>query len=263
MQKTLETLRRQISFRLRKSLRAFQNRLGRRHFATERAEQTFLHLVKEHRLPIYRQLPGIERVLFENKRRNLEIAIASLDRLIVAPGKTFSLWHLVGPPTAGRGFKEGLVLEKGRPSRGVGGGLCQLANALFWLSLHSELQTVERHHHSVDLFPDDHREVPFGTGATIVYNFKDLRFFNPSGVRYQFTFEISEREFVARVYSDSPPPHHYFVRESEHAFMPRPDGLYRRNTILREKRNAEGHCLNTEVLFHNFSKCQYQLQEAL
>lgn len=263
MSLNLENLRRRLSFGLRKSLRSMQDFLVHRGFATERSPQPLSHLVKEHRLPIYRRLPGVDRVLFDNKRVNLELALAGLNHGILSPGKTFSLWRLVGPPTAARGFREGLVLEKGRPGRGVGGGLCQLANALFWLALHSDLKIVERHHHSLDLFPDDHREVPFGTGATIVYNFKDLRFYNPGPIRYQFVFDLGQDQLVARLLSDTPPRHHYVIVETDHAYLPRPDGLYRQNTILREKRNPEGRCLATETLFHNFSKCQYPLQEAL
>ncbi|HEY3166594.1 MAG TPA: VanW family protein [Candidatus Binatia bacterium] len=257
-----DPLRTRLSFQARRLIRRVQD-LGRaRRFADERSRNNLAFPVKGHRLPIYRNLSGVDRSLFDNKKVNLRLAIEQLDGVLIPGGKLFSLWRLMGPPTAQRGFREGLVLERGRPSSGIGGGLCQLANALFWLALHSELNVVERHHHSVDLFPDDHRTVPFGTGATIVYNFKDLRLFNPGKTTYQFRLEVTDDALVARLFAAEPPVHRYVVVESDHDFVNASDGLYRRNTIRREKWDTLGNRVATETLFRNFSKCRYSAQEA-
>ena len=263
MSQILKQGRYHLSFAVRKTWRRLQNSLQKERFARERSEQSLPNLILEHRLPIYRKLPGVVPDLFSNKKINLSLAIAEIDGILIQPGKTFSLWQLVGPPTAERGYREGLILQGGKPGRGVGGGLCQLANALFWLVLHSDLQVLERHHHSLDLFPDDHRQVPFGTGATIVYNFKDLRFFNPGTGVYQFRFELNERELKARLFSNLEASHRYRIREADHAFLPQPDGLFRRNTIVRERRSLDGRVLGEEILFENLAKCSYTLQEAV
>lgn len=262
MRSSLEAARNWFAFAWRRRLRALQNALRRGSFAAERLDRDLPVAILEHRLPLYRRLAGVDPILFENKRRNLELAVARIDGVLLPPGKTFSLWKLVGPPSAARGYLEGLVLQRGRPARGVGGGLCQLANALFWLALHSELKVVERHHHSLDLFPDDHRRVPFGTGASIVYNFKDLRFANEGARRYQFRLRLTEDELVARLLADAEPESRFRVREAEHGFVQTPEGLYRRNLIVREVADASGRPLRTETMFRNFSKCQYSLQEA-
>ncbi len=260
---SLETFRRSVSFSVRRKLRAVQDLAMARRFTRRRIAAPLPHLVKEHRLPIFRNYPGVDRGLFENKRHNLQLAAEQLDGVLLEPGKVFSLWRWVGPPTGRRGFREGLVLDKGRPSRGVGGGLCQMANGLFWLALHSELKVTERHHHSLDLFPDDHRQVPFGTGASIVYNFKDLRILNPGTRRYQWKVQVEPEFLVVQLRSDSAPSHRYEIREADHQFMPKPEGLFRQNSILREKRDGTGNVLSVETLFQNFAKCQYTLQEAL
>lgn len=259
----LDRTRARLSFGGRRLARRLRDLTRAGRFASERSSTNLPVLIKEHRLPIYRNLAGVDRSLFDNKKVNLSLALRDLDGVLVPPGKILSLWRLVGPPTARRGFREGLVLERGRPSQGIGGGLCQLANALFWLALHSELAVVERHHHSIDLFPDDGRTVPFGTGATIVYNFKDLRLFNPGGTTYQFRLEVTEDDFIAKLYAAETPVHRYSVIESDHAFVNEPDGLYRRNTIQRQTWNAQGECVATEPLFSNFSKCRYTAQEVL
>lgn len=48
-----------------------------------------------------------------------------------------------------------MQLSRGEVVRGVGGGLCQLANLLYWMSLHTPLEIAERHQHSFDPFPDE------------------------------------------------------------------------------------------------------------
>jgi len=246
--------------RVRRGFRSGQNFLARGGFARERREASLHHLVMRHELPIFRNLAGVEPQLFANKKVNLELAVKELEGIVIRPGETFSLWYLVKAPTARRGFKEGLGISRGRPVATVGGGLCQLSNAIFWLALHSDLQVTERHHHSLDLFPDDHRHVPFGTGATIVYNFKDLRLYNPTGREFQFRFRVGENLFESELYCSQIPEFRYTVRETDHAFLNQSDGLYRRNTILRERRSETAD--STEVLFRNFAKCLYSPKEA-
>ena len=256
----LEQMKFGASMRLRRSLRAGQNFLARSSFARDRRESNLAHLVMHHELPIFRNLAGVDSRLFANKRVNLEIAVREIEGVVIRPGQTFSLWYLVKAPTARRGFQEGLGIQRGRPVATVGGGLCQLSNAIFWLALHSDLQVTERHHHSLDLFPDDHRHIPFGTGATIVYNFKDLRLYNPTDREFQLRFRVEDNRFISELFCSEVPEVRYTVREADHAFLKQPDGLYRRNTILRECRGDQSN--STEVLFRNFAKCLYTLTEA-
>ena len=42
-----------------------------------------------------------------------------------------------------------------------------------------EITAIEHHHHdALDLFPDYNRQIPFGTGTSIAYNYLDYRFKN-------------------------------------------------------------------------------------
>ena len=50
----------------------------------------------------------------------------------------------------------------GEVKTSIGGGICQLANLLYWMALHTPLEVIERHHHSFDPFPDSGRTLPFG-----------------------------------------------------------------------------------------------------
>ena len=59
-----------------------------------------------------------------NKVTNLRLAIAHLVGLLIRPGQTFSIWYLVGRPTTRKGYLPGLVLNQGKITNGIGGGLC-------------------------------------------------------------------------------------------------------------------------------------------
>jgi vancomycin resistance protein VanW len=139
-------------------------------FAQVRKEETLPFTIKRHQSLLRRKLGASDPQLQENKITNLSIAIKHINGIVIQPGETFSFWNLVGKPTKEKGYIEGLLLSQGEVKTGVGGGLCQLANLLFWLALHSPLEISERHHHSFDPFPDDHRVLPFGSGASVFYN---------------------------------------------------------------------------------------------
>jgi vancomycin resistance protein VanW len=249
-----------ISGRIRKTLRYAEYLAMPSRWARERRDGLLPFAVMEHRLPLFRRLAGVDPVLFYNKRTNLRLALQRIDGVVIAPGRTFSFWYLIGSPTAAKGYLEGLSLFRGGPSRSVGGGLCQMANALYWLALHSDLDVVERHHHSIDLFPDDARLVPFGTGATVVHNFKDLRICNRTDRTFQFVFQLTSEELVGSLLVSEKPEKTYRVVERDHRFLHRSDGLYRQNTIVREQWK-NGVKESEIVLFRNDSKCRYTLND--
>lgn len=71
-----------------------------------------------------------DRALNAGKIQNLRAAIAGLDGIEVAAGEVLSFWKQVGKPLRRRGFVEGRELREGCMIATVGGGLCQLSNAL-------------------------------------------------------------------------------------------------------------------------------------
>jgi vancomycin resistance protein VanW len=77
----------------------------------------------------------------------LQLAIARLNGLFLRPGETFSVWRLVGRPSKRKGYLPGMVLINGEMRVGYGGGLCQLSNLIYWMTLHTELTVIERFRH--------------------------------------------------------------------------------------------------------------------
>ena len=104
-----------------------------------------------HRTPLIRHLRGEEMEWQKNKVINLRLAVARLDGLLLQPGETFSYWRMIGKPTRKKGYREGMVLFLGRIGSDVGGGLCQLSNLIFWMTLHTPLTVTERYRHSHEM----------------------------------------------------------------------------------------------------------------
>jgi vancomycin resistance protein VanW len=201
----------------------------------------FEHLVFEHRSVILRKLAGVDMQLQENKRRNLELAVEHLNEVVIRPGETFSVWKNVGRPTLGKGYLEGLVLKQGKLSSGVGGGLCQLGNLLFWLFAHSPLTVTERYRHGFDVFPDVGRKVPFGAGATLAYNYIDLQVLNETMDEFKVELWLDDTFLYGRLLCENPLEREYRVEERNHLIRQQFWGGYsRHNEIVQVVTDRDG-----------------------
>ena len=146
----------------------------------------------EHRL--YTLSDPRERLLEMGKVQNLRIAAAAIDGIVVAPGETFSFWRAAGRATRARGYVVGRELRQGCMIPTIGGGLCQLTNALSRVSHQAGMEIVERHSHSV------HPEGFFidgATDATVFWNYVDFRFRSARPVRIGAT--LSETMLAVRL----------------------------------------------------------------
>lgn len=230
-------------------------------FAKHRLHEELPYRCAKHKSVLRRTLQGTDPQLQENKITNLRIALSHIDGVTIRPGETFSFWRLVGKPTARKGYIDGLMLAYGEVRVGVGGGLCQLANLLFWLALHTPLQIGERHHHSFDLFPDDRRVVPFGSGTSIFYNYLDLRFVNPTDRTFQLNVWLTDMHLEGSIRCDSALPSAYRIEERNHRFYERSGSWYRENEIWRiELDEATGSNRSETKVLHNRAEVKYQVR---
>ena len=218
------------------------------------------HLVFEHQSPLLRRLKDVDMQLQYNKVINLRLAAANIDGLVIMPGECFSFWRAVGNPSARRGFLEGLVLENGRVGKGIGGGLCQMGNLLYWMALHTPLTVVERWRHSYDVFPDANRVLPFGSGATLAYNYIDLQLRNDTRQPFQIKVWLTETALQGAVRSSRPPEERYEVFEQDHLIRHEPWGGYsRHNRIARRVISADsGLLIREETVTENHALMMYQ-----
>ena len=232
-------------------------------FASEQQADSLPFTVKNHQSLLRRKLGTLDMRFQENKVTNLELARKPIDGLLIRPQETFSFWKRIGEATAEKGYLEGLQLSCGEIKTGVGGGLCQLANLLLWMAFHSPLKIVERHHHSFDPFPDDRRVLPFGSGASVFYNYIDLRFFNPTEHTFQIRVRLTDEHLKGALVCEKELPNTYHVFEKNHQFLRKDGKNYRENEIWREIIDRRtGNRIDEEILVKNSSEVKYELNFA-
>ncbi|MFF0269433.1 VanW family protein [Kribbella sp. NPDC004536] len=189
--------------------------------------------IKRHKSLLLRQLGETEMWMQHNKVTNLKLACAQVDGLLIRPGETFSFNKVVGNATRRKGYAKGMRLSNGQAKPGIGGGICQLANLLHWMVLHSPLTVTQRSTHSFDPFPDNGRVLPWGVGCSIVYNYVDLQFRNDTDQTFQLHVGVGERYLEGEILADVPAESSYRVFSKGERFLRVGADYFRRNEIWR------------------------------
>jgi len=211
--------------------------------------------------PLRRQGTAYEPDLQAAKEHNIRHVVALLDGLELAPGATFS-WHdEVGPPLRLRGFAEGPELHDGVMGAGGGGGVCQVANLVYWLGVHGGLEVVERHRHGLDLFADSDRDVPFGCGATVFWPAMDLRLRNPHGHAVVLRLALDHAHLSGALQLPEDPGFRVRIVETHHRFTREGDEVFRHNRLWREW--DHGDLVRREPLAEHRARVCYPVPPAL
>jgi len=229
-----------------------------RTFARQETDTKLEHPLFCHKTMLLRPLRDVEMILQHNKVTNLRLAIAPINGVVIRPGETFSIWRMVGRPSASRGFLDGLVLHNGRIEKGIGGGLCQLGNLLYWMALHSPLTITERYRHGFDVFPDINRTIPFACGATLAYNYIDLQLRNDTSDSFQILLSLDDEYLHGELRSDKRAQDKYEVFETDHLIKMQPWGGYtRHNRIWKRTTSLIDGMTNEELVTENHAIMMY------
>lgn len=217
-----------------RAVRSIQNMFVKRLFSKIKQDELLPFVLCKHSSLIRRQLGNTQMELQENKAVNLKLSTPKVNGVLIRPGETFSFWYLVGSTTARKGYKDGVTISNAKTKAGVGGGLCQFTNLIHWMVLHSPLTIIEHHHHDgFDLFPDYNRQVPFGTGTSIAYNYLDYRFKNELNITYQLVTYVTDTHLCGELRaSDEIPIKYHMTTENEH-FVRVDDTVFRRGQVYR------------------------------
>jgi len=115
-------------------------------------------------------------VLDEARSANIALAVEAIDEITIAPGAVFSFNDIIGNTAEDERYQLAPVVADDTITLAKGGGICQLATALYITALESDMDIVERHPHTVVV---DY--APLGLDATIDYEAGvDLKFKNTS-----------------------------------------------------------------------------------
>ena len=132
----------------------------------------------------------------DNKIHNLKLASNLINQIVIHPNEVFSFWKIIKNPSEKNGFKKGRNIVNQKVSEEIGGGLCQLSGIIYHTSLKANLEIIERHNHSVDIYSESDRFTPLGADATVVFGYKDLRIRNNLAFPIQFEIKIRDQKIV-------------------------------------------------------------------
>ena len=126
--------------------------------------------------------------------KNIRRAAEQIDGIVVGPGETFSLNEATNPRNAAAGYVEAGIIRNGRPARGVGGGVSQLATTLFNAAYFAGMEDVEHHEHSYYI-----SRYPPGREATVFGDVLDVKFRNDGPTSVQIQTEWTPSSVTVRL----------------------------------------------------------------
>jgi vancomycin resistance protein VanW len=228
-------------------------------FAVNRSEELLPAAVFKHQSLLLRKLKDVDMWYQYNKITNLKVAVKELDGIVIQPGETFSYWKLLGNTTRRKGYLDAMILHYGSFRPGIGGGLCQLSNLIYWMTLHTPLTVTERHRHSYDVFPDSNRTQPFGSGATCAYNYLDLQIKNTTDEAYQLHVFLNDTHLSGEWRTKHKPLKSYEVYEKDHLITYEHWGGYIRHNLLHRKvYNSQGEMMDDQYITENHALMMYE-----
>ncbi len=120
-----------------------------------------------------------------NRNSNIQLASDSINGYILNPNESFSYNQVIlSKSNQGEGYKEAGILINGKPSTGIGGGICQVSSTLFEAAVYSGVTITERHSHSAKV-----GYLSPGRDATVSWGGPDLQFKNtlPVAIKIEST----------------------------------------------------------------------------
>jgi len=204
---------------------------------------------------------GVNLESQENKKDNIISACNQINGIIIHPGEVFSFWRTVGKTTKKKGYKAGRVLLKNKLTTGIGGGLCNLANTIHVLVLHSPLEVTEFHCHSDALAPNEGERVPFSSGTSVSYNHIDYRFKNNTDQDVQLLLWCEGELLYAELRGERGLARNYKLVEENHHFRKEGNKYYRISKVYKESfDNMTGNALEKELVWDNHSEVMYDYE---
>ncbi len=241
--------------------RHLQNLRDHEIYSTTRTTQKLPNVVSNHESYMIKKGKDIDPVLQHNKADNIQLVCQKLNGITLAPGEVFSFWKLVGKVSKKNGFKDGRVIMGKNLTSGLGGGLCNLANTIHLMILHSPLEVTEFHSHSDALAPDKGKRVPFSAGTSVSYNYVDYKFKNNTDQKVQLCLWCENETLYAELRSEKPFLHDYAIVEEGHHFHQEGEKFYRISKIYQQTLDKKtGEVLEKKLVLDNHSEVMFDYQ---
>lgn len=238
--------------------RHLKNLFSKERFAKQICAEPLPVVVSSHHSNMIKRAKGVNLTHQKNKANNIMLACSKINGIIIHPGETFSFWATIGKPSEKKGYTDGRVLRQNKLVAGPGGGICNLANTINLLILHSPLDITEFHKHSDALAPDEGARVPLSAGTSVCYNSLDYRFKNKTTQNFQLLTWCEGEVLHAELRSEAEISFRYLLVEENHHFKKEGDKFFRNSKIYRNVMDkASERILEKELIWDNHSEVMY------
>ena len=184
------------------------------------------------RSPLWTDGRPEEFVLVAGKVHNLRIAARAFHAVEVPAGAVLSFWSQLGRPTAARGFVEGREVREGCVVPTLGGGICQISNALADAAWRAGFELLERHGHSARIeqaSPADADRLD----ATVFWRHIDLRLRASHDWRIELT--LSADQLILTLRGAKPQGRPAVAIRAQHEAPPSPSTTVARGCLSCEE----------------------------
>lgn len=247
-----------ISVKKENLKRHLQDLKRKENFATDFQKEKLTYVVSERSSNMIKRAEGVDLASQFNKAKNIELACQKLNGLVIKPGEVFSFWKLVGKISEKKGYKAGRVIERNKLILGIGGGICNLANTINLLVIHSPLLINEFHTHSDALAPDETGRIPLNAGTSVSYNHIDYRFKNTTNQSFQLMLWCEGEVLHAALRSERELPYTYDILEENHHFKKEKEKFYRISKIYKATLSkTSGDMVEKTLIWDNHSEVMF------
>ena len=247
-----------ISVKKENLKRHLQDLKRKENFATDFQKEKLTYVVSERSSNMIKRAEGVDLASQFNKAKNIELACQKLNGLVIKPGEVFSFWKLVGKISEKKGYKAGRVIERNKLILGIGGGICNLANTINLLVIHSPLSITEFHTHSDALAPDETGRIPLNAGTSVSYNHIDYRFKNTTNQSFQLMLWCEGEVLHAALRSERELPYTYDILEENHHFTKEKEKFYRISKIYKATLSkTSGDMVEKTLIWDNHSEVMF------
>lgn len=247
-----------ISVKKENLKRHLQDLKRKENFATDFQKEKLTYVVSERSSNMIKRAEGVDLASQFNKAKNIELACQKLNGLVIKPGEVFSFWKLVGKISEKKGYKAGRVIERNKLILGIGGGICNLANTINLLVIHSPLLITEFHTHSDALAPDETGRIPLNAGTSVSYNHIDYRFRNTTNQSFQLMLWCEGEVLHAALRSERELPYTYDILEENHHFTKEKEKFYRISKIYKATLSkTSGDMVEKTLIWDNHSEVMF------
>ena len=247
-----------ISVKKENLKRHLQDLKRKENFATDFQKEKLTYVVSERSSNMIKRAEGVDLASQFNKAKNIELACQKLNGLVIKPGEVFSFWKLVGKISEKKGYKAGRVIERNKLILGIGGGICNLANTINLLVIHSPLLITEFHTHSDALAPDETGRIPLNAGTSVSYNHIDYRFKNTTNQSFQLMLWCEGEVLHAALISERELPYTYDILEENHHFKKEKEKFYRISKIYKATLSkTSGDMVEKTLIWDNHSEVMF------